>query len=64
MALAVIRLEQRRQLPRHKALVCKGRALSLTAVAVAVELVGHHQPAEAVAVAVERHTPIPQGLLE
>jgi hypothetical protein len=63
LAVAV-ELEQPRRFPRHKAQVCKVRALLLTAVAVAVELVGHHQPEEAAGVAVEQDTPTPQELPE
>jgi hypothetical protein len=64
LAVEAIRLEQPHPLPRHKALVCKDRALLLTAVAVVVELVGHHQPEEAAGVAVEQDTPTPQELPE
>jgi hypothetical protein len=64
LEVEAIRLEQPPQSPRHKARVCKDRALLLTAVAVVVELVGHHQPEEAAGVAVEQDTPTLQGLPE
>jgi hypothetical protein len=64
LAVEAIRLEQPRQLPHHKALACKVRALLLTAVAVEVELVGHPQLEEAVAVEVGHRTRTARDLPE